>query len=32
VEGAVDRGANRFKIDLAPRVVARAILSLGEKA
>jgi xanthine dehydrogenase YagS FAD-binding subunit len=31
VEGAVDRGANRFKIDLAPRVVARAILSLGEK-
>jgi len=32
VEGAVDRGANRFKIDLAPRVVARAILSLGERA
>ena len=32
VEGAVDRGANRFKIYLAPRVVARAILSLGEKA
>jgi xanthine dehydrogenase YagS FAD-binding subunit len=32
VESAVDRGANRFKIDLAPRVVARAILSLGEKA
>ena len=31
VEGAVDRGANRFKIDLAPRVVARAILFLGEK-
>ncbi|HEX4570441.1 MAG TPA: xanthine dehydrogenase family protein subunit M [Dongiaceae bacterium] len=31
VEGAVDRGANRFKIELAPRVVARAMLSLGEK-
>jgi xanthine dehydrogenase YagS FAD-binding subunit len=32
VEGAVDHGANRFKIDLAPRVVARAILSMGDKA
>jgi xanthine dehydrogenase YagS FAD-binding subunit len=32
VEGAVDHGANRFKIDLAPRVVARAILSMGETA
>lgn len=30
VEGAVDHGANRYKIDLAPRVVARAILKLGE--
>ncbi|MDB5406686.1 MAG: xanthine dehydrogenase family protein subunit [Rhodospirillales bacterium] len=29
MEGAVDHGANRFKIDLAPRVVARAILTLG---
>jgi xanthine dehydrogenase YagS FAD-binding subunit len=29
VEGAVDQGANRYKIDLAPRVVARAILNLG---
>jgi xanthine dehydrogenase YagS FAD-binding subunit len=32
VEGAVDHGANRFKIDLAPRVVARAILTVGGKA
>jgi xanthine dehydrogenase YagS FAD-binding subunit len=32
VEGAVDHGANRYKIDLAPRVVARAILKLGESA
>jgi xanthine dehydrogenase YagS FAD-binding subunit len=32
VEGAVDHGANRYKIDLAPRVVARAILKLGEMA
>jgi xanthine dehydrogenase YagS FAD-binding subunit len=32
MEDAVDHGANRFKIDLAPRVVARAILTLGEKA
>ena len=30
VEGAVDHGANRYKIDLAPRVVARAILKMGE--
>ncbi|MBP1851179.1 FAD binding domain-containing protein [Rhizobium halophytocola] len=29
VEGAVARGANAYKIDLAPRVVARAILQLG---
>jgi xanthine dehydrogenase YagS FAD-binding subunit len=29
VEGAVDHGENRFKIDLAPRVVARALLTLG---
>jgi xanthine dehydrogenase YagS FAD-binding subunit len=32
MEGAVDHGANRYKIDLAPRVVARAILKLGESA
>ncbi|WP_214477239.1 xanthine dehydrogenase family protein subunit M [Mesorhizobium sp. dw_380] len=30
VEGAVDHGANHYKIELAPRVVARAILKLGE--
>jgi xanthine dehydrogenase YagS FAD-binding subunit len=29
VEGAVDRGANHHKIELAPRVVARAILTMG---
>lgn len=29
VEGAVDHGENFYKIELAPRVVARAILSLG---
>jgi xanthine dehydrogenase YagS FAD-binding subunit len=29
IEGAVDHGANRYKIDLAPRVVTRAILNLG---
>jgi xanthine dehydrogenase YagS FAD-binding subunit len=29
VEGAVAHGANRYKIDLAPRVVARAILRVG---
>lgn len=28
-EGAVDHGENRFKIDLAPRVVARALLTVG---
>ncbi|WP_027160776.1 xanthine dehydrogenase family protein subunit M [Mesorhizobium sp. WSM1293] len=32
VEAAVDHGANHYKIDLAPRVVARAILRLGETA
>jgi xanthine dehydrogenase YagS FAD-binding subunit len=32
MEGAVDHGANRFKIDLAPRVVARAILKMGDMA
>jgi xanthine dehydrogenase YagS FAD-binding subunit len=32
VEGAVDQGGNRFKIDLAPRVVARAILQMGDLA
>ncbi|TPK73223.1 xanthine dehydrogenase family protein subunit M [Mesorhizobium sp. B2-4-18] len=32
VQGAVDHGANRYKIELAPRVVARAILKLGEAA
>lgn len=30
VEGAVSYGGNFYKIDLAPRVVARAILKLGE--
>ncbi|TCU30706.1 xanthine dehydrogenase YagS FAD-binding subunit [Rhizobium azibense] len=29
IEGAIDHGANRYKIDLAPRVVARAMESLG---
>lgn len=29
IEGAVDHGENRFKIDLAPRVVARALLTVG---
>jgi xanthine dehydrogenase YagS FAD-binding subunit len=29
MEGAVDHGANRYKIDLAPRVVARAIEKVG---
>jgi xanthine dehydrogenase YagS FAD-binding subunit len=28
-EGAVDHGENRFKIDLAPRVLARALLTVG---
>lgn len=32
IEGAVDHGANHYKIELAPRVVARAILKLGETA
>jgi xanthine dehydrogenase YagS FAD-binding subunit len=32
VEGAVDQGGNRFKIDLMPRVVARAILQMGDLA
>lgn len=32
VEGAVDHGANHYKIQLAPRVVARAILKMGETA
>ena len=32
VEGAVAHGANRCKIDLAPRIVARAILTLGGQA
>jgi xanthine dehydrogenase YagS FAD-binding subunit len=32
VEGAVDQGGNRYKIELAPRVVARAILKTGEMA
>jgi xanthine dehydrogenase YagS FAD-binding subunit len=32
MEGAVHHGANRYKIDLAPRVVARAIMKMGEPA
>lgn len=32
IEGAVDHGANHYKIELAPRVVARAILKVGETA
>jgi len=32
MEGAVDHGANHYKIALAPRVIARAILKLGETA
>ncbi|MER9071759.1 xanthine dehydrogenase family protein subunit M [Mesorhizobium sp. M0904] len=32
VEAAVDHGANHYKIQLAPRVVARAILKMGETA
>jgi xanthine dehydrogenase YagS FAD-binding subunit len=32
MEGAVDSGANKYKIELAPRVVARAILTMGEMA
>ncbi|MER9423113.1 xanthine dehydrogenase family protein subunit M [Mesorhizobium sp. M0317] len=29
MEGAIDHGANHYKIELAPRVVARAILNTG---
>ncbi|MER8657988.1 xanthine dehydrogenase family protein subunit M [Mesorhizobium sp. M0847] len=29
MEGAIDHGANHYKIELAPRVVARAILKTG---
>ncbi|RUX45154.1 xanthine dehydrogenase family protein subunit M, partial [Mesorhizobium sp. M7A.F.Ca.CA.002.09.1.1] len=32
VEGSVDHGANHYKVELAPRVVARAIRKLGETA
>lgn len=32
MEGAVDHGANHYKIELAPRVVARAILMMGDMA
>jgi xanthine dehydrogenase YagS FAD-binding subunit len=32
MEGAVDHGANHYKIELAPRVIARAIIKLGETA
>jgi xanthine dehydrogenase YagS FAD-binding subunit len=32
MQGAVDHGANHYKIALAPRVAARAILKLGETA
>ncbi|MDG4895069.1 xanthine dehydrogenase family protein subunit M [Mesorhizobium sp. WSM4976] len=32
MESAVDHGANQYKIALAPRVIARAILKLGETA
>jgi xanthine dehydrogenase YagS FAD-binding subunit len=32
MEGAVDHGANHYKIELAPRVVARAILKMGGAA
>ncbi|RWH67604.1 xanthine dehydrogenase family protein subunit M [Mesorhizobium sp.] len=32
MEGAVHHGANQYKIALAPRVIARAILKLGETA
>jgi len=32
LEGAVYHGGNRYKIDLAPRVVARALLQVGETA
>lgn len=29
MEDAVSHGGNRYKIELAPRVVARAILTMG---
>jgi xanthine dehydrogenase YagS FAD-binding subunit len=32
MEGAVDHRDNKYKIELAPRVVARAIMKLGEAA
>lgn len=32
VEGAVSNGGNHYKIELAPRVVARAILELASKS
>lgn len=32
VEGAIDHGANHYKIELAPRVVERAILKIGAAA
>ncbi|ESZ12650.1 hypothetical protein X735_21135 [Mesorhizobium sp. L2C085B000] len=32
MEGAIDHGANHYKIELAPRVVARAILKTGAMA
>jgi xanthine dehydrogenase YagS FAD-binding subunit len=32
MQDAVAQGGNRYKIDLAPRVVARAILNLGDAA
>jgi xanthine dehydrogenase YagS FAD-binding subunit len=29
MDGAIAHGANRYKIELAPRVIARTILNLG---
>jgi xanthine dehydrogenase YagS FAD-binding subunit len=29
MEGAIDHGANHYKIELAPRVITRAILKVG---
>jgi xanthine dehydrogenase YagS FAD-binding subunit len=29
MDGAIAHGANRYKVELAPRVIARAILNLG---
>ena len=29
MQGAADHGANHYKIDLAPRVITRAVLQLG---